>query len=218
MLNPKHERFAKRIRELIEEGKTVASLERPSEVGPYIKEKIPLQSWLVKVKNIIFVIFGPSSVHQSELIALTKRYVEHSYQVNAIIGFLCGALNDLENGFLVDQEQLLASEILDSLVEKARQLVGTGFKDAAAVLLRVVLEDALKRLARAEGISDSLTPSQINDELKKAGIYAQPRWRQVQSWLDIGNAAAHGKFDEYSDADVTRIASDIEGFIASELA
>ena len=42
----------------------------------------------------------------------------------------------------------------------------------------------------------------INDELKSAGVYAQPQWRLIQAWLDTGNAAAPGRFAEYSQEDV----------------
>jgi len=32
--------------------------------------------------------------------------------------------------------------------------------------------------------------------IEEAGRFTQPQWRMVQAWLDIGNAAAHGKFDQ----------------------
>ena len=36
-----------------------------------------------------------------------------------------------------------------------------------------------------------------------------------QAWLDIGNAAAHGKFVEYSQDDVAKLIEDIERFLAT---
>ena len=106
--------------------------------------------------------------------------------------------------------------MFDSVLEEAKHLNQSGHKDPAAVLARVVLEDALKRIARSEGVNDNQKASQINDELRKRGRYPQPQWRLIQAWLDIGNAAAHGKFNEYSDEGVQRLVEDIERFLATE--
>jgi len=79
-----------------------------------------------------------------------------------------------------------------------------------------VIEDSLRRIARPEGISDTLKASQINDELKKVGRFQQPQWRLVQVWLDIGNAAAHGDFDKYTQDEVKRLIEDVQRFLATE--
>jgi hypothetical protein len=104
-----------------------------------------------------------------------------------------------------------------SILVQAKQLVQSGYKDCAAVLTRTVLEDALKRLARSEGVDESLKASAINDELKKKGKYPQSQWRFIQAWLDIGNAAAHGKFGEYNEQDVSKLVEGVEQFLATEL-
>jgi hypothetical protein len=142
------------------------------------------------------------------------RFVQHSYEVHPLIGLLAGASDDLEKGYLLGQEFLIAGEVFDSVLEQAKYLVTSGYKDPAAILARVVLEDALKRLARGEGIDDTPRASRINDELKAIGKCPQPQWRLIQAWLDIGNAAAHGKFDEYNKEDVVKLLEGVEGFVA----
>jgi hypothetical protein len=214
MLSPKHKRYADRMRVLIQEGHAVAKLERDSSVGPYIQDRLPLHSWLTKVENIIETVFGVDSPHYRHLKVLTERQPEHSYEVNQLIGLLTGGLDDLEKGYLIGQEFIIAGEVLDSVLEQAKHLNQSGHKDPAAVLARVVLENALKRLGREESVDEKLSASRINDELKRVGRYAQPQWRLVQAWLDTGNAAAHGKFSEYSQDDVTKLVEDIERFLA----
>jgi hypothetical protein len=216
MLNPKHRRYANRINALIKESRELAALEKPSSVGSYIQDEARLNAWLVKLKNIIEVTFGQDSQHYKQMLKLTSQLIENAYQVQALEGLLLGALDDLENGFLVGQEFLIAGEVFDSVLEEAKYLNQSGHKDPAAVLTRVVLEDALKRLAISEGINDNQKASQINDELRKQGRYPQPQWRLIRAWLDMGNAAAHGKFDEYTSEDVQRLVEDIERFLASE--
>jgi hypothetical protein len=222
MLNPKQKRYADRLRQLIVEGNSVALLESPSGVGPYIKDRnvIILQAWLTKVVNILETVFGPESPQYRQfeniLPSAGVRLVEHSYDVYPIIGVLSGALDDLENGYLLGQEFIIADELFDSILDQSKQLLQSGYKDPAAMLARVVLEDALKRLARSVKIDDNQKASKINDELKGIGIYPQTQWRFIQVWLDVGNAAAHGKFSEYSDDDVKKFIEGVEKFLSSE--
>lgn len=195
----------------------MASLERDSSVGPYIKEKVPLHAWLAKVENIVGAVFGKESAHFRQVGGVLARHPEHSYEVNAIVGDLTGGLSDLEGGFLVGQEHLIAGAIFDSVLEEATHLAKAGLKDPAAVLVRVVVEDCLKRLSSEEGLDDSAKASAMNDALRDKGRYPKPQWRMVQAWLDIGNSAAHGKFADYSQDDVLRIVADVGRFLAQYL-
>ena len=223
MLSPKYQRYAERLRQLVEEGRSVARLERPSSVGPYFQgeDKVAVHAWLGKAGSILATVFGsesPQLHHYRE--ALPNRgilAVEHSYDVYPVVGVVAGALDDLENGFLIGQEFIIAGELFDSVLEQAKQLNAAGYKDPAAVLARTVLEDSLKRLARAQGLADAQRAASINDQLKAAGRYPQAQWRFVQAWLDIGNAAAHGKFADFSERDVTEMIDGIERFLAAEL-
>lgn len=224
MLNPKHQRYADRIRELIEEGKAVAKLEKASSSSfpDSIQrgDKIPLQAWLVKASNILETVFGSQSSHFRHFEKLMPRGPQHIYNagdVYPIVGVLSGALDDLENGYLLGQELLIAGEVFDSVLERAKYLNQTGYRDSSAVLARIVLEDALKRLARAEGIDDNQKATKINDELRKANRYPLPQWRLIQAWLDIGNAAAHpGGSNQYDEQNLKGAIEGIEQFLATE--
>jgi len=225
-LSPKYRRYADRLRTLIEEGNAVAKLERrhgrnASDTWIGGEDAIRLQAWLGNVNNLLDTLFGPESpqtIHFREIVPHGSfRRVQHAYDIHPIVGVLQGALGDLEHGFLTGQEFIVAGMVFDSILEQAEYLNNHGYKDPAAVLARVVLEDALRRIANAESTDSSVTASRINDELKKAGRYAQPQWRLIQSWLDVGNAAAHGRFDEYDGARVSAVIDGIKQFLATEL-
>jgi hypothetical protein len=164
------------LKELISEGTQVADLERPSKAGPYIQDPVALHGWLVKVDNIIRTAFGPASAHFIQLNEILGGKVKPSraYEVNRMLGILQGALSDLEGGFLVGQEQLVAGVVFDSVLEQARHLLDGGFKDPAAVLCRVVIEECLRRLSREEGLSDTGKASALNDALQARGRYTNP--------------------------------------------
>jgi len=214
------EQIASRIRALIEDGNAVAGLERlsPGGVDKYIhdKEKVRLQAWLSNVLNIVEATFSATSPqyrHLRELMPKGPYHVEHAYEVYPIVGLLSGVLGDLEGGFLRDQEQLIAADVFASVLEQAAELNRHAYKDPSAVLMRVVLEDALRRLARKNGLDPLQKAAKLNDELKQLSVYAQPQWRLILAWLDIGNAAAHGKFQEYSSEDVANAIQGVEQFL-----
>lgn len=213
-MDPRFSKLSDRIREVIVETDQVLSTVRDNDFGSWIEDKTKLNSWLIKCRNIICITFGENSTHYKEL----NKLLQGSYSpedVQAIKGLLIGALDDFNNGFITGQEFLIAGEIFDTVLEESKHLVNKHHKDAAAVLGRVVIEDCLKRIARREGIDDTFKASRINDELKKANLYSQPQWRLIQSWLDTGNAAAHGNFSEYDENDVTNMLSGIEHFFAN---
>lgn len=225
MLNPKNQRYADRLHELVEEGNLVAQLERssPASTGRFIqgKDNIRLNAWLTKSLNIIQNVFGTKSPQYHAFMEVLPpggmRTISHSYEIYPITGVLDGSVNDLENGYLIGQEFLIAGEVFDSILEQAKELNKNNYKDPAAVLVRVVLEDALKRLSRNEGIDDSRKASILNDELKKVNFYPQNQWRFIQAWLDIGNDAAHGKFETYTRDHVDDMIKGVEQFVLTYL-
>ena len=123
MLSPKHRRYADRIKALIEESREIASLEKPSQYGgSYIQDEARLNAWLVKLKNVIEVTFGQDSPHHRQMLELTSQLIEHAYQVQSIEGLLIGALDDLEGGFLVGQEFLIAGRCLTQFWKRRNTL------------------------------------------------------------------------------------------------
>ncbi len=221
-LNPKFQRYADRIKELITEGNHLSTLETPSRYGgdPLFQgnNKIVSEAWRTKAFNIISLVFGEKSTHFQEFTKHRNHYFhfEHSYQALPLIGVLTAALDDLEHGFLDGQEFIVASEVFDSVLRQAKFLLEQGFKDVAAVLMRIVVEDALRRLSRQENLEDTGTMNTMNQGLWKANRYTQPQWNQVQAWITIGNKAAHGEFNQYDTEMVKRAIEDLERFLVNE--
>jgi hypothetical protein len=116
--------------------------------GVQIEDYVALHGWLVRVDNIVRTVFGPASAHFIQLAAMLAGKPSCASEVKGILGILNGALSDLEGGFLANQELLIAGAAFYSVLEQARHLVDSGFKDPAGVLCRVVIEDCLRRLSR----------------------------------------------------------------------
>lgn len=213
----KLERMASRLKEIINESDILIASTIYDEYSTYIGNIELLNEWIIKTQNIIALIFGINSIQYNRVITLINKNISYPDEVKELKGVLKGCLNDFENGFVVGQEFIIAGEIFESVIEESKHLLKTNHKDASAVLARVIVEDALKRIAKNIDIPYDIKASRLNDELKKIGVYSQPQWRLIQSWLDIGNAAAHGEFEIFTEDDVKNMLNGVEQFLASDI-
>jgi len=101
----------------------------------------------------------------------------------------------------------------ESKLNQARELNEKGYKDQAATTVRVVLEDALGRLSKDNGLDDSKSGSNMNDALKVAKVYSKFQWRLVQVYQDLGNDAAHNLDPDITQEDVADVINGVEKFI-----
>jgi hypothetical protein len=223
-LNSTQRRYSDRLRELIDESKKIESLViTPRQnsgdpldiVIPYIDDQESLNAWLIKIQNIMETAFGTTSPHYKKIQELTKERVFSKFQIIAIRGVLNGSLDDYEHGFIIGQEFLIAGEVFDSLLDETKYLLKYGHNQAAAILGRVVLENALKRLARLEQIDEKQKADAINTALRIKGRYNLSQENLIKACLATGNAAAHNEFQTYKKEDVEEQINGIERFISS---
>lgn len=91
----------------------------------------------------------------------------------------------------------------------AEHLLDNGYQHPAAVLLGAALEDALRSLSQSRHLSTNgangkpLAMDALNATLAKAGTYGPLVQKQITSWANLRNDAAHGHFSKY-DADQVR--------------
>jgi hypothetical protein len=124
-----------------------------------------------------------------------------------ITGVLESARDALQQGFVGKIRYLLHAELFNSVLDQAGGLLETGHRIPAAVLGRIVIEGWLRDQAEKAGIAgwEAEKITTLNENLKKAGVFPVPKWRHIQSLIDVGNYAAHGKDAEFSDEDVKRM-------------
>lgn len=105
----------------------------------------------------------------------------------------------------------------------AEHLLTEGFKDAAAVLIGGVLEDALRKLSQSNGLAltnaqgKPLTIDPMNVNLAKAGVYQPLTQKQITSWADLRNNAAHGHYNKYVVSEVKEMLLFVQRFAADFL-
>jgi len=174
----------------------------PDELLPRYKQ------WHLSCTNLLGVVFGAQSRFYREF--------EDSERVALQVAVLKSALDEFEGGFV---RPLIIADIFDSILDQAEELLTKGYYHAAAILGRVALEQTLREMADRHNVPQANNPktkaSVLNQGLWKEGVYEQPMWRQVDAWLDIGNAAAHGNWDKYGIDQVRGMLDGIRLFIAT---
>lgn len=138
------------------------------------------------------------------------------------IGILRASKEELEGGWLTTTKGLISAEIFSDFLEMADYLLAENYKDAAAVIMGSVLEEHLRQLAQKHGIevtferSGRQVPKKadlLNAELTKANVYNKLDQKNVTTFLDLRNKAAHGKYEEYGKSQVQHMYQSVLDFM-----
>lgn len=174
--------YLKRLEELIDEGNLVKSTGKKLKKWQFNCETVlrSLQPDLFKPAHkarhqFIFVENYPASIEQLlELLESTKESLE-----KGLLGNLEYEIRKIEAKSLLDYAYPLLDENNDALDR------------CACVLSRITLEKTLQLLCEKHGVVSSKKANDLNQELRKEGIYSETQRKQITYLLDVGNKAAH---------------------------
>jgi hypothetical protein len=105
------------------------------------------------------------------------------------------SLSSRIDGVIAELESTIASGIQDAEIDTAETLKKVNLR-AAGALAGVVLETHLQRVAAARQVviaKKNPTLGDLNEPLKKAGVYDLPVYRKIQLLADIRNLCTHQK-------------------------
>jgi len=217
------------INALVESAERLAqnAASSPRTLGPeWIQE---LSSIAVRGGRLIQKLYGEGSQHEQswKQVLATRSFnhmsSNHHAHVSELCGIMKGVQHDLQSGMLLDFRRLLQAEIFADFIEMAEYLLNEGYKDAAAILLGAVLEDSLRKIATAAGaptISPNgkpMTIDPLNVAIAKTDTYDALVEKQVTTWADLRNNAAHVKFSKYDDGHVRQMLLFVHKFCADYL-
>ena len=143
-----------------------------------------------------------------------------------ILSTLTATESDFDNGMFDDIEKQIEASISVNYLGQAEMLVRDSDNISnshipAAVLAGVVLEKNLRTLClknnpqislKKAGGKDKTLNSLIND-LKATSVLNEIYAKQLRAWADIRNAAAHGRFTEFSKEQVAAMIEGINQFL-----
>lgn len=165
-------------------------------------------------------IFGAHQTYYKEFIEHVK--VSGPSYTEAGINILQAAKAEIEGGWLFTIKGIVSAEIFADFMEMAEHLLEEGYKDAAAVMIGSILEEHLRKLCDKNSIPvtvekedkiKSKKADTINHELSKAEVYNKLEMKQITTWLDLRNKAAHGNYTEYSKKQVTLMLQGVLDFM-----
>jgi hypothetical protein len=197
------------------------------ELGPERIEE--LSSIAARGGQLIRRLYGIGSQYDQNfqrVLATTLFTSMHSYHyshVSELAGILRGVQHDLNSGMLFDLRLLLQAEIFADFLDMAEHLLNSRYKDAAAVLLGAVLEDSLRKLAQSSGVATTgtngkpLTIDPLNAALAKTDVYGPLVQKQITTWANLRNDAAHGNFSKYDNEQVGQMLLFVQKFCADFL-
>lgn len=200
--------FASEIDDLVKTGEELSTKAKSSGSGLGNEDIAKAASWVTRSGEMIKRLYPPDSQHlesykacigQYDFTNMHSNYYQH---LSLLTGLLKGVRHELEKGLLVEIRQLLQADIFADFLEMAEHLLQEGYEDASAVITGSVLEDTLRKIADANGVQTvkagkPLTIDPMNAALTKAGVYNKLIQKQITSWADLRNKAAHGHYDEY---------------------
>ena len=137
------------------------------------------------------------------------------------LGILCAVQDEIGFGPLPQIEGLISGEIFDDFLEMAEHLLEKHYTEVVPSLVGAVLEDALRRIAKAHDIpvkSDSDNIASLNQKLADASVYSNLTRKKVVLWNGIRDNADHGKFTENTEQDVRSMLEGVRDFLNNYLA
>jgi len=142
--------------------------------------------------------------------------IHHPDTTKAAMGIVRAAKDDYEQDMLFSTRVLIEAEVFSDFLEQADHLLQRNYQGPAAVVAGAVLEDGLRKLCDRNGIAlpDKPKLDTMNADLAKAGVYNKLVQKQVTALADLRNKAAHGQWDQFTEADVVTMLQQVRSFMA----
>ena len=215
------EELIQRIDQLIQNADEVIQTEKSYDfiVGSYVNEEL-FHAFRSASLSFLSMTFGKDHTHYDEFNSQVTDSSPHCSRVGR--GILSAAREELAGGWLSTTKGLISAEIFSDFLEMAQHLLDEGYKDPAAVMTGSVLEEHLRQLCQKHGISTETTKQgrphpkkadALNADLTKKKVYNQLDQKQVTTWLDLRNKAAHGKYQEYTKEQVSLMLQSLSDFM-----
>lgn len=216
-MNPLRTKLIQRIDELIDKGNEALKHESAHK---WI-DSVYMTTFTTAALSFIEKTYGKDDLYYSSFNYQTRSYTPSD--IKRGIAILLNLREEIEGGWDMKIKSLLSSELFVDFFEMANYLLDEAYKDAAAVILGSILEGHLRHLCKENGIELEsekdgkkrfLAADQQNIELAKIEKYGKLDQKQVTTWLELRNNAAHGRYDEYTIDQVKNMSTGLMEFIS----
>ncbi len=206
-----------RLAELVNAGRQVLATRESPSPGHITSDFVDVQlanQWLTSCQSFLSRVFGPHSVHAETFQRHFKSYPKWP-DVEQAFGVLLAAQQDYERDALFEVKRVIEADVFNDFLEQAEHLFSLGYYQPAAVIAGSVLEDGLRKLCVRDGVVLPEKPKLdwMNAQLAKQGVYNMLTQKKITALADLRNNAAHGKWTEFTEADVKIMIRDVRDFM-----
>ena len=223
-----NEIIGEQLNELVATGSRIVNMVQNAPRMINATEAARVSSWASSGNALINSICSRNSPYISMYsnALLTQNFynihANHCAHVGVIKGILESVKQDFEKG-LLNVDNRITTEVFADFLEMADYLIEQGLKDPAASIIGAVLEDALRKLAVSNNIplvkdnGSAKTIEPLNQDLYSAHVYEKLIFKQITSWADVRNNAAHGHYDCFDLDQVKMMMQFVEKFCSDYL-
>jgi hypothetical protein len=211
--------LSKRFTELLAEGNVILAAHTMEYSEFWQKQKPQVDgnkvlAWQLKAINAIEKAAGVNSTHTRHFEEAGKHNYDTDFdRLQRQRAVLDAVKDDYDGGYLSSARSLARAEVFDTELELAQELLRQAYKLPSAVVARTVLETALRGLCDLHGLPVGKLDA-MNASLAKQQVYSVMVQKKVTWLADIGNSAAHGKPEKFSEQDVAEMIDGVTKFIA----
>ena len=221
------EKYDNRFRSLIAEGKKVIASVEIGMFGEQIVNRGSFVEWRTKVITLLSWFVKPKMPSAKTL----DKYAQANNTQRCaqdMLSFMEAIYDDFKNDMFDSIQRQAEAAVSVDYLKQAEQLL----KDkegaqhthiAAAVLAGGALEKCLRTMCqtcvppisivKTSGKQKTLSP--LIDDLVKAQAFNEVMAKQLRAWADIRNAAAHGRYGEFSRDQVQLMLTGINSFLST---
>ena len=209
----------------------IAAIEKTTYPHTYVEyvDAVQYIQWKMQVITLLQQTY-PSNLFPKELSNRSDGATHKKSDFLFIVGLFHAAFEDFKNGLLDDLQLRIEGGIASDYLRQAELLMDDKEDPVcsyipAAVLTGAVLEKSLRTLCEKQEPpidvnSENSKPKKAQrmlDDLKKVGVFTLIEAKQVETWLAIRNAAAHGKDNDFTRPDVSSMIRGVTDFLAKHM-
>ncbi|WP_162615841.1 hypothetical protein [Solilutibacter oculi] len=161
-------------------------------------DRVKFNSVVTQIEAILYHIYEDGNPQSTRIMgALFSNDIRGLERAE---GLIRGTLEVIRHGLLDTIRSQAILEVKSDFIEAARIALEAGYKDTAAALLAVTLEDSVKRLADKSGHPDLLGSefSVVVAQLFTRGVIERSTKGNLLAFKDLRNAALHAQWGEVS--------------------
>lgn len=200
------------VEDLRKEAAGVEATRRRNQYGEWVDDR--RLNGLAAGCRLLVAKLGPFGSVWDEMLQPPKG--ERAAGFDKVAAVLDSIAGNLAKGRLSTVEEVVSAEVLGDLLEHAEEILKAKFNLAAAIILRAVLEERLRKQCATYSCMPAAprpTIENFKQSLQVAKVFDKIVVKDVDWMAGVGNAAAHN-LPEYKAEDVPQLYQRVTAFLS----